>query len=227
MTKKLSFTLKRQKMLLIALLLVPFVMYGQYITTADSVAFFDPLAAADTLNMSSMQESQDNVISDTQHFYQWETPILEKIDLKSIEQYKDNHESYLAELELLEDMLKKNKKELNAYYQQAKDHAKVLKNEKKNLKEKRKFYEQDQKLAKREKKLRDRELKLIKKERKALKKHSKTMSNWDVEEKMRKFDDREYRIEEAEQRWQEKRAATQRNLEILAEDERVLNQRQL
>ena len=30
--------------------------------------------------------------------------------------------------------------------------------------------------------------------------------------KMRKFDDREYRIEEAEQRWQEKRAATQRNL---------------
>jgi hypothetical protein len=42
---------------------------------------------------------------------------------------------------------------------------------------------------------------------------------------MRQFDDREYRIEMAESRWEEKREVTQRSLEKLAEDEKILNQR--
>ena len=158
-------------------------------------------------------------------YYQWGTPILEKVDVEKIEMYKNDHEGYLSQLESLENVLKKNKKELDSFFQQAKDQAKALKSEKKNLKEKRKFYKQDEKLFNKEKKLRDREMKMIQKERKTFKKQSKDMSSFDVDERMRQFADREYRIEIAEGRRSEKREITQHNLEKLSEDEKILNER--
>lgn len=160
-------------------------------------------------------------------YYKWQTPILEKVDLESIQLYKNDHERYLTNIETFEGVLKKNKKELNSQVQQAKDQAKALSNEKKNLNDKRKFYKEDEKLAKREKKLRDNESKLILKEKKSLKKQSKDLSSYDVENRMRQYEDREYRIEIAEQSWKEKRDATQLNIEKLAEVEKVLNEKDM
>ena len=51
------------------------------------------------------------------------------------------------------------------------------------------------------------------------------MSSFDVDERMRQFADREYRIEIAEGRRSEKREITQHNLEKLSEDEKILNER--
>ncbi|NLO70398.1 MAG: hypothetical protein GX102_05550 [Porphyromonadaceae bacterium] len=172
-------------------------------------------------------QQYNEAATEGQYYYKWETPILEKIDLKSIEAYQNDHEKYLTYLETVENVLKKNRQELNSFYRQAKDHAKVLKNERKNLKEKRRFYKKDEKLMKREKSLRDREYKLIQKERKTLRRQAKNMSTWDVDEKMRRFDDREYRIEIAEEKWNTRRESNQLNLEKISEDENTLNARDM
>ncbi len=191
---------------------------GQYVV--DTVA---PIQ--NNIPVSYPVEQPAPLNSSGHRYYQWDTPILEKVDVRSIEMHKNDHERYLSQIEILENVLKKNKKELNSFFQQAKDQAKALNNEKKNLNDKRKFYKQDEKLSNKEKKLRDRELKLIQKERKTFKKQAKDMSSFDVDERLRQFDDREYRIEIAEGRWSEKREVTQRNLEKLADDEKILNER--
>lgn len=158
-------------------------------------------------------------------FYHWETPVFDIVDLGGLERYKSDNQAYLSEIEVLDGVLKRNKQELKSFQNQAKDLAKALSIEQKNLNEKKKFYKEDEKLLKREKSLRDREAKLIQKERKQLRKNSEGLSNWQIEDRLAKFNEREDRIQYAEERWESKREILQQNIAKLSDVQVGLNDR--
>lgn len=158
-------------------------------------------------------------------YYKWETPVFDMVDVDGIKQHKTDNEQYLYEVEVLEKVVNKNRKELKSYQDQAKDYAKVLRNEQKNLKEKRNFYKEDEKLLKKENKLRGRELKLLRKERKEFKKKTDELSDWQVQDRLAQFDDRERRIEAAQEKWGMKRETLKYNVDKLADQQKILDEK--
>lgn len=164
-----------------------------------------------------------NVPEYNSHYYKWEVPVFEAVDLNRLQQYKAENQAYLREIEALEDIQKRNKQQLKSYQDQVKDLTKALKIEQKNLNEKRRFYREDEKLLKRERKLRDQEEKMIKKERKELRKQTQEMATWQIEDRLAKLNEREQRIHYATERWEYKRETLHQNIAKVSETQTILN----
>ena len=141
-------------------------------------------------------------------YYKWERPVFQVVDIDRLLSYKSDNQAYLAEVKSLETLLKRNKQELNSYQKQVKDQNTVLKNELKTLNEKRKFYAEDEKILKHDEKLYNAEQKLIRKERKELKKTANEMSSWQMDDRLQKLNDREYRLQINKDKRSEKREIT-------------------
>lgn len=204
---------------LMKLLLVSFVLtiFFSHTLLAQGAPRFTKQEILDSTAVLTAQQQESLRYYSTQYF-KWEIPVLDKIDLDSLKQQKSDNEIYLANIENFERTLKKNQTELSGFYKHAQEQAKVVKNERKNSKEKRKFYLQDEKMLKTEKKLRDKELKLILNGKKALKKEAKNLESWQVDEKNRKYEERESQVRAAEERWNQKREINQQNLSQISEE---------
>ena len=123
------------------------------------------------------QSITDSVVTkpdNGQFNYKWTEPIYQSVNLDSIKSQKADYDNYLNSLELLDDRLQSNRKELKMLTNQANDEAKVINNERKYLAEKKKFARDDEKYLKTEKSLRDKEAKQLVTDRKELKKLMKS-----------------------------------------------------
>ena len=204
-------------------------LHAQYVTDTVRNQPVDTIISTSDANRQMQQMNNNAALNPNGYndakYYRWETPVFDMIDIDRIKQHRSDNEQYLYEVEVLEKVMDKNKKELRSYQDQAKDQAKVLKNEQKNLSEKRKFYREDEKLLKKENKLRDREMKLVKRERKEFKKKSLDLTDWEVENRLAQFDDRERRIDAAKEKWEMKRETLLYNVEKLADQQKILDEK--
>ena len=204
-------------------------LHAQYVTDTVRNQPVDTIISTSDANRQMQQMNNNAALNPNGYndakYYRWETPVFDMIDIDRIKQHRSDNEQYLYEVEVLEKVMDKNKKELRSYQDQAKDQAKVLKNEQKNLSEKRKFYREDEKLLKKENKLRDREMKLVKRERKEFKKKSLDLTDWEVENRLAQFDDWERRIDAAKEKWEMKRETLLYNVEKLADQQKILDEK--
>ena len=129
-------------------------LHAQYVTDTVRNQPVDTIISTSDANRQMQQMNNNAALNPNGYndakYYRWETPVFDMIDIDRIKQHRSDNEQYLYEVEVLEKVMDKNKKELRSYQDQAKDQAKVLKNEQKNLSEKRKFYREDEKLLKKE-----------------------------------------------------------------------------
>ncbi|HEY6915138.1 MAG TPA: hypothetical protein VI413_10715 [Paludibacter sp.] len=159
--------------------------------------------------------------------YHWTEPVLQPVNIDSIRQQKLDSENYLKSIEILEDRLKSNRKELRLSTDQANDEAKAISNERKTLAEKKKFAKDEEKFLKTEKNLRDKEIKQMISERKELNNKSKELYKDDFRDRIESLDDKDRQIKNLESQWNEKRNDLKKSFDDIAEDERKLNLREV
>ena len=68
-------------------------------------------------------------------------------------------------------------------------------------------------------------MKLVKRERKEFKKKSLDLTDWEVENRLAQFDDRERRIDAAKEKWEMKRETLLYNVEKLADQQKILDEK--
>ena len=177
--------------------------------------------------------SQENVekssfnIENKNSSYKWSNPVLQIVDLDSIAVKKNDYENYLTSIDILEQKLDNNTKELKMLTNEANDEVKVLKNERKYNAEKRKFAKEDEKLLKSEQKLRAIEQKQLSVERKELKKISKELGRDELYQRNLVLDDKASKLKLQEDNWNRRRDDLKFNLSTIAETEKKLDRREV
>ena len=71
---------------------------------ADAFSQFVPdtvVTQPDEVQVVTQQQKIIEPVQESGKYYKWETPILEKVDLRGIEMYKSNSEKYLQNIEIL------------------------------------------------------------------------------------------------------------------------------
>ena len=68
-------------------------------------------------------------------------------------------------------------------------------------------------------------MKLLRKERKEFKKKTDELSDWQVQDRLAQFDDRERRIEAAQEKWDMKRETLKYNVDKLADQQKILDEK--
>jgi hypothetical protein len=75
-----------------------------------------------TVGFSQVVNDTATLKADNKDFtYKWAEPVFQTVDIDSVKQQKVDNENYLKGLELLEDRLQNNKKELKMLTNQAND----------------------------------------------------------------------------------------------------------
>lgn len=159
--------------------------------------------------------------------YHWTDPVLQTVNIDSVRKQKEKSENHLKGLNLLDDRLQSNRKELKMLTKQANDEAKVISNERKYLAEKKRFSKDEEKFLKTEKSLRDKEIKQIISERKDLKKKSKDLDKDDVRSRIASLDEKDSKIKDLESQWNVKRDNLKNNIDAIAETESKLDRREV
>ncbi len=126
---------------------------------------------------------------------------FKNVDIDSLKKQKTDLDTYLKNIDAMEELVKTNYKELGRQYTIANNEMKLIDSDYKLLDAKRKIVKTDEKLFKQEKKLRDKEMKSLKSERKAFDKASKNMAQADISVRLQRFMDHEARITKAQDDW--------------------------
>jgi chromosome segregation ATPase len=182
------------------------------------------------INLGFSQNVNDSTASkpvNAEVNYKWTELVLQSVNLDSIKQLKDGHTEYLKNIEMLEERLDRNRKELKILTSQANDEAKVISNERQHLADKKRFAKEGEKLLKSEKSLRDKELKLLNSDRKELKRSSKDIDKEELKERVAILDEKDNKIKDLESKWNSKRSELKNDLNNIAESESSLDRREV
>lgn len=181
-----------------------------------------------TVGFSQVVNDTATLKADNKDFtYKWAEPVFQTVDIDSVKQQKVDNENYLKSIELLEDRLQNNKKELKMLINQANDEARVISNERKYVADKKKFTKDEDKFLKTEKSYRDKEAKLLMVDRKGLKKLSKELNNEELRDRTLKLDEKDNKIKELESQWNKRRDDLKYSLSEIAEKEAKLDRREV
>lgn len=143
--------------------------------------------------------------------------VFKNIDIDSLKKHKSDLSQYLKDIDMMENVIKNNYKELNNQYNSIKKESNLINADYKLLDQKRKIIKLDEKLLKKEKKLRDKEMKAFKVEKKDFEKASKNMDQTEVDSRLMRFMDNQSRIENSNMKWEEK-------MEIIKSDKKILDE---